>query len=88
MTVDVIGAFECSLDSSIGEYGGPVPEGTSFAHLLDMLARMKADEMSYGKQCRWLGWAQGVLAARGYLTLEQCKQINKRFSLPPPPVTP
>ncbi len=84
--MDVIGAFECSLDSATVEDAGgsDAPEGTSLAHLADMLTRMKADrEMTYGKQCRWLGWAQGVLAAHGHLSLEQCKEINKLFMSTP-----
>lgn len=86
--MDVIGAFQTSLDSAIVEDAGgdDSPEGTSIAHLQDMLARMIADDtMPDDKRNRWLGWAQGVLAAHGCLTLDQCKAINEIHRLPQSP---
>lgn len=85
--MDVIEAFKCSLSTAIVEDAGgyDMPEGTSMDHLAGMLERMIADSgMTYGKKCRWLGWAQGVLVAHGHLTLDQCKQINKLFAMSKP----
>lgn len=54
-------------------------EAATLPHLRSMAERMNGT-FSYGKLCRWLGYAQGVLVARGILTLEECKQINKECS--------
>jgi len=50
----------------------------SFLHLCSMLERMQEGNFSYGKQCRWLGWAQCAVVAAGCATLEDMKQINMR----------
>lgn len=57
-------------------------ESLSFAHLLDMQARIHADTtMSEAKLGRWLGWAQAsVVAADIGLTLDDMKQLNQRHS--------
>lgn len=80
--MDVIGAFECTLDTAIVEDagGGGAPDGTSLEHLRGMLRQMMDTNMPPDKQNRWLGWAQGVLTAQGCLSLEQCKEINAMFS--------
>jgi len=55
----------------------------SAAHLINMYHRMREredenDPMSYGKKCRWLGWAQCAVVASGAATLEDMKRINER----------
>ncbi len=83
--MDVLGAMRETV-ALLGDAGdaGNLEEGTGNDHLRGMLRRMEhrhlSDEMSYGKMCRWLGWAQGVLVARGAATLEQMKDINRRHA--------
>lgn len=52
----------------------------SMAHFTDMYNRALVGNFSEGKTGRWLGWIQGVLCGRGVLTLDECKEINKRFA--------
>lgn len=53
-------------------------------HFESMLSRMRAGMaegyFSEAKQGRWLGYIQGVLVARGFLSLEEAKEINKKFA--------
>lgn len=51
------------------------PEGTDFDHLDGMADRI-TPEFSADKIGRWLGWMQGALAAKGWITLEEAKVIN------------
>lgn len=37
-------------------------------------------QFSEAKLGRWLGWLQGVLCAQGWVTLEEMKQLNKRWA--------
>lgn len=54
-------------------------ESVSWDHLLEMQEALHNQEMSYGKQCRWLGWIQAsVVAADVGINLDHCKIINKR----------
>ena len=59
--------------------GGCV-EGTDFVHLRQMLETMEAGGMSEGKLERWLGWIQCAVVVNtiGRVSLEDCKQINRR----------
>ncbi len=52
----------------------------SMSHIAEMYVKMSQGEFSDAKMGRWLGWAQGVLCARGILTLEECKEINRSNS--------
>lgn len=61
-------------------YLGCSDDPTSLMHLVSMSARMMEGGMSDAKLGRWLGYAQGVLVARGLLTLEECKEINRSFA--------
>ena len=49
------------------------------AHIDGMPARMESD-FDAARLGRWLGWTQGVACAKGWLTLEGCKLINKQAS--------
>ena len=57
-------------------------EEASFKHLSYMLgkATMEPENFSETKLGQWLGYMQGVLVANGCLTLEECKEINERYS--------
>lgn len=54
--------------------------GVNYDHLLSMLYRIQQEPWNFSeaKLGRWLGYAQGVLVANGCLTLDECKEINKR----------
>lgn len=47
----------------------------SWVHFLHMLDEMEAGQ-DYGKACRWIGYIQGVAVARGYVSLDEAKEIN------------
>jgi hypothetical protein len=48
----------------------------SYEHIAGMQITMQESEMSYGKMCRWLGWAQCAVVASGVATLDDMKAIN------------
>jgi len=52
----------------------------NYAHIAGMLIHMQTEEFSYGKQCRWLGWAQAAVVASGCATLDDMKEINRANS--------
>ena len=49
----------------------------SYEHIAGMKIKMQETKMSYGKMCRWLGWAQCAVVASGVATLEDMKAINQ-----------
>lgn len=51
----------------------------SYEHLVGMIPKMEAG-MSEGKCGRWLGWMQACVVCKGMGTLEEMKQINKKYS--------
>lgn len=53
--------------------------GVDWYHLNSMLERVQPN-FSEAKTGRWLGYMQGVLVANGVATLEEMKELNKRFS--------
>ena len=52
-------------------------DALSYEHVAGMQIMMQETEMSYGKLCRWLGWAQCAVVASGVATLEDMKAINQ-----------
>lgn len=56
--------------------------GVDYEHLESMLDRVTKmpEQFSEGKLGRWLGYMQGVLVANQCGTLEDMKQLNKRFA--------
>lgn len=52
----------------------------SFDHFIDMYTRSLEPDFSLGKANRWLGWIQGVMCALELATLEEVKEINKRYA--------
>lgn len=63
---------------------GEEGDGVSYEHLANMYLRAASahasGEMSPAKLGRWLGYMQGVLVAKGVLTLDEAKEINKEFA--------
>lgn len=60
-------------------------EGCDFDHFVDMHNRILAADhngtpFSEAKLGRWLGWIQGAASACGFLTLDEAKHINQRWS--------
>lgn len=55
--------------------------GVDYEHLVSMYNRVIAepDQFSEGKLGRWLGYMQGVLVANDTCTLDEMKELNKRF---------
>lgn len=52
----------------------------SMEHVVDMYDRIRTGDFSQGKLNRWLGWMQAVCVMHGVLTLDECKEINKRHA--------
>ena len=67
-------------------HGVELPKDMQPDHLNDMLRRMEADanpqggRFSEGKLGRWLGWMQASCCALGVLSLDECKEINRKWS--------
>lgn len=59
----------------------PSASGTSAGHLSFMVEKMMAG-MSQDKTMRWLGYIQGCLVYSGLATLDEMKEISKRFAEP------
>jgi len=78
--MDVMGAMEDTV--RLGFQRGRMPDAgdLGYPHIAGMLIRMKETQMSYGKLCRWLGWAQAAVVAAGGATLDDMKQINMRHA--------
>ena len=82
-----IEAFKETLNKCRADWP-PVDEPyLSLSHHEDMLARIVAGciadaptGFSSAKLDRWLGWLQGVPAALGLLTLDECKAINQKWA--------
>lgn len=91
--MDTLGAMRATMEAACERLPATldnalVPEAASMSHLVHMLTRVElsmtenivANAMSVSKINRWLGYMQGVLVARGLLTLEECKQINREHA--------
>ena len=52
------------------------PCGLSLGHIVWMLHEIIEDRVVGERAHRWLGYAQGLMAARGIATLEQLKCAN------------
>ena len=74
-SIDVVAAMrdtiECADEASMPK-SGPL----SYRHIATMLDQVELGGLSYGKQCRWLGWMQCAVVAGGCATLEDMKNIN------------
>lgn len=81
--MDQLAAFDETIELAAAR-GLPVdmPEPTGLAHLKSMRDRITPD-FSPAKLGRWLGYAQGVMVARGFATLKDVKEINRRHGASP-----
>lgn len=75
--MNVIEAMKDTVECAMRVNGYPRHGPLGLEHLIEMRDRMMAGNMSYGKLCRWLGWAQAAIVANGVATLEMVKAINK-----------
>lgn len=50
-----------------------------FIHIKEMEFRLEK-WFSEAKLGRWLGWIQGVACAKNWMTLDEAKEVNKRYS--------
>jgi hypothetical protein len=50
------------------------------SHLFEMESRIKSEDFTVGKLNRWLGWMQAVIVVCTDATLDEMKEINKRWS--------
>lgn len=57
-----------------------LPKDLQMEHLLEMATKVEQGGFSEAKMGRWLGWAQASCCAMGLLTLEECKEINMKWS--------
>ena len=82
--MNVLAAMEDTV--RLGFTVGKMPDtgDLGYPHIAGMLIKMKETEMSYGKLCRWLGWAQAAVVASGGATLDDMKRINMRHVGEPP----
>lgn len=56
----------------------PATVHMEYEHLVEMRDKMRATSMSYGKQCRWLGWMQATIVSWGVSSLDEMKEINRK----------
>lgn len=68
-TLDAVSKQPCSAGRS--------EVGDTADHACWMLEGIRDGYVQHEKGHRWLGYAQGLLIARGMLTLDKAKDINK-----------
>jgi hypothetical protein len=80
-------AFQDTLQICENRWPSPMFGETSIEHMRDMLRRIDANTdpttpegFSEAKLGRWLGYLQGVAVALGAMTLEECKDINRKWA--------
>jgi hypothetical protein len=78
--MNVLGAMIDTVQLASKSNKMPCSGPLGYVHLAGMLARMQDGGFSYGKMCRWLGWAQAALVAAGAATLDDVKMISKRHA--------
>ncbi len=87
--MNMIAAFEDTLRLACANGMDNMSSDNSeldYPHLQDMFMQMRDDanpqggQFSEGKQGRWLGWAQAAVVASNCGTLEEMKEINKRWA--------
>jgi hypothetical protein len=82
-----IEAFRETLARCEDRWPVPMFGETSIEHMRDMLRRMETNSdatapngFSEAKLGRWLGYLQGVAVGLDAMTLEECKNINKKWA--------
>lgn len=58
----------------------PAEGDLGLKHLHEMLDKMRDGNFSEGKMGRWLGWMQAAVVSHGVATLEDMKDINRKWS--------
>lgn len=53
--------------------------GPCSAFHIEAMGKCINDAFSEGKRNRWLGYVQGVLVARGIMTLDEIKELNRKY---------
>jgi len=56
--------------------------GMGYKHLYSMWTKVCFNDFSEAKLNRWLGWMQCAIVADGYATLEEMKELNRRYTDP------
>lgn len=78
--MDTLGAFAETVRVAFDNSGRlPGSGAASWEHIRSMSERID-DSFSEGKRNRWLGYIQGVLVSYGVLSLDEVKDINRRYS--------
>lgn len=80
--MNMIGAAEKTMEVARERMKKHVPHKSelSLIHLEEMLTKMRATDMSKAKMGRWLGWMQAAVVAATDLSLEDMKNINRKFA--------
>lgn len=80
-------AFRETLGLCEDRWPSPMSGALSIEHMRDMLRRIDAnsdatapDGFSAAKLGRWLGYLQGVAVALDVMSLDECKEINKKWA--------
>lgn len=71
--------FRIAQKNKMWEKDKNLPASMQFAHLDEMYETMNSEDFSEGKLGRWLGWMQACVVAAGCATLEEMKELNKRW---------
>lgn len=63
------------------QYISTAAPNADYNHLIEMFNKVidENNDFSEAKLGRWLGYAQGVLVANRIITLEEAKEINKKY---------
>lgn len=78
--------LDLALRRRMTQREGKLPSSMQSVHLAEMLVKMAGSDernepaMSMGKTGRWLGWMQASVVAAGCATLEEMKDINRRYA--------
>lgn len=81
--MDPVKAAKLSIEAinpEIMEVAESHPDGDGSRHMAWMFQEVAKGYMSIGKANRWIGWAQCLAMVYNHLTLDQCKDINRRAS--------
>lgn len=81
--MDQLGAMRATLELARSRTATitsqAMPDSCSMPHFEHMLQLVEAGYFPVNKLGRFLGWMQGALAAQWLVTLDEMKELNKRF---------
>ena len=81
--IDIIGLANELRVTIILVPGWDAKEELSPKHLVEMLRKIRDEEIVGTKAHRWLGWVQGAMVASGRWDLDWMKHITTRYKKPP-----